>query len=132
LEVQKNNAGPTGLRIPLRIVDGALVHDGPETGIVASIAKSNERKGVLAALLEAQERGIGVPTAETNRSTAYEALEAMPSYPNDLHGKTGKRRLFRLLRQLRADREIEAQEFKTAGRKSREGYRLARIAADCK
>jgi DnaB-like helicase N terminal domain/AAA domain len=126
-EVQKNNAGPTGLRIPMRIDGGALVADGLTDGIVGTIARGNERKAVLAALREAEDRGINVPTSETNRSTAYEALEAMPSYPGDLRGKAGKRRLYRILRQLRADRELEVHEFRTSGRKSREGYRLAPI-----
>jgi hypothetical protein len=133
LEVQKLNGGKRGLRIALRIVtadgpsQGAIVLDGTDDGMVASIARRNEQRDVLAAVREAQARAIPIPTAETNRSTAYEALEAMPSYPDDLRGKRGKARLFHLLRRLRADGAIEVGEFRTAGRKSREGYRIAPI-----
>jgi len=101
LEVQKINAGRVGTRIPLRIFDnGAIGSDGPADGIVSSITRRKERGGVLAAVGEAEARSVPVPTAETNRNTAYEALETMPSYPEALRGKTGKRRLFRLLRQM--------------------------------
>jgi len=68
-----------------------------------------------------------MPTATTNRSTAYEALEAMPSFPKALRGKAGKQRLFRLLMQLRADGEIAICGFSSSGRHRREGYCLARI-----
>ena len=126
LEVQKNNAGRVGDRFALRISQdsGAVVLAAPVDGIVASIQRGNERKAVLAAVAEAAERGINVPAAETNRATAYEALEAMPSYPEALRGRRGKARLFYLLRQMRADREIEGCEFQGSGRHRREGYRL--------
>ncbi len=122
--MQKNNAGPSGARYPLRLIEGVLVADGGDDSIVASIARGNERKSVLAAMREANERGIPVPTARTNRDTAYEALELMPSYPQALKGKRGKQRLFRLLRELRADRTVETCEFRGAGRHRREGYRV--------
>ena len=128
LEVQKNNAGPSGARYPLRLIEGVLVADGGDDSIVASIARGNERKSVLAAMREANERGIPVPTARTNRDTAYEALELMPSYPQALKGKRGKQRLFRLLRELRADRTVETCEFRGAGRHRREGYRVNGVA----
>ncbi len=127
LEVQKNNAGPAGARVALRLVEGAMLPDGVQDGLIASIRRDKERRDVLAAVREADARGIPVPTAETNRNTAYEALETMPSYPDDLRGRTGKRRLFRLLRQLRADSELEVREFPGRGRHMREGYCPARI-----
>jgi hypothetical protein len=133
IEVQKLNGGRAGLRIPLRIVtadgprQGAIVLDGDNGGMVESIARRNELGAVLAAVREAEARGIPIPTATTNRSTAYEAIEAMPSYPSDLRGKRGKVRLFGLLRRLRADGALTVAEFRTAGRKGREGYRSAPI-----
>jgi hypothetical protein len=131
LEVQKNNGGPSGQRIALRIrkEDGALVADGVQGGMVAGIQRDNERKAVLKAVTEAMERGIPVPTATTNRATAYEALEAMPAYPGALRGKAGKHRLLKLLHQLRVDGELEVCEFRTPGRHSRQGYCVAPIQA---
>ena len=72
---------------------GAMVADGINDGIVASIARGNDRRAVFQALQEAAKLGINVPTAETNRSTAYEALEALTSFPKGLRGQAGKRRL---------------------------------------
>lgn len=124
LEVQKNNAGPTGARFPLQLVDGRIQADGIHGGIVASIERSNERKALLKAIGEAIEREIHVPTAESGLSTAHEALEAMPSFPAAFRGRSGRQRLFKSLRQLRADRVLTVGEFKGAGRHFRGEYRL--------
>ena len=128
LEVQKLNAGRVGTRIPLRILDnGAIGSDGPGDGIIGSITRRRERGDVLASVGEAEARGIPIPTAETNRYTAYEVLVTMPSYPEALHGRAGKRRLFHLLRQMRTDGELDVCEFTGSGRNRRQGYRVARI-----
>ena len=124
LEVQKNNAGPTGARFPLRLTDGAIVADGIGGGMVASIERANERKSVLAAMQEAASRCIDVPAAESGSSTSYQALEVLPSFPASLHGKNGRTRLFRLLRQMRADGDIKTCRFSGGGRHRRDGYCL--------
>lgn len=123
LEVQKNNAGPVGARFALRIVGGAIIGDGV-TGVVASIARDNERKAVLAAVRDAMQRKVDVPSNTGGPSTAYQALETMPSYPKDLRGRQGKKRLFRLLHQLRTDNVLEEVEFLGSGRHKRKGYRI--------
>jgi hypothetical protein len=134
LELVKNNYGPRGAQILLRLdaerhvlIGTANATSGDD--IVSSIARNNERKAVLAAVGEALARSIAIPTATTNASTAYEALECLPAYPASLRGKTGKARLFRLLRQLRADGELEVSEFRGSGRHRRECYRLPGGAA---
>jgi hypothetical protein len=129
LEVQKMNAGRSGARIALRILDnGAIAQDGVDDGIVGAISRRSERAGVLAAIGEADVRQMPVPAARSGSSTAYEVLQAMPSYPKALRGKTGKRRLLALLTQIQADREIELCEFVGPNRHRRDGYRLAQVA----
>jgi KaiC/GvpD/RAD55 family RecA-like ATPase len=129
LEVQKVNAGRSGARIPLRILDnGAIGPDGVDDGIIASIARRNERQAVLASIGEADARAIPVPAARSGLSTAYDVLPAMPSFPPALRGKAGKRRLLTLLMQMRADGEIVVREGTSSGRHKREFLFPARVS----
>jgi hypothetical protein len=128
LEVQKVNAGRSGARIPLRILEtGAIGPDGVNDGIVASIARRNERQAVLASIAEAETRTIPVPSARAGLSTAYDVLPAMPSFPAALRGKAGKRRLLTLLMQMRADGEVVVREIASSGRHKREFLFPARL-----
>jgi RecA-family ATPase len=129
LEVQKVNAGRSGSRIALRILDnGAIAPHGVDDGIVAAITRRSEREAVLAAVREAEARDMRVPAAKSGPSTAYEVLPAMPSYPDTLRGKAGKRRLLALLTQMQADGEIGVREISSGVRHKREFLFPARVA----
>jgi RecA-family ATPase len=128
LEVQKVNAGRSGARIPLRILDnGAIAPDTPDDGIVAAIARRTEREAVLATVVEAETRGMRVPAAKSGPSTAYEVLPAMPSYPDTLRGKAGRRRLLKLLTEMQAAGDVAAREQGSSGRHKREFLFHARV-----
>jgi hypothetical protein len=129
LEVQKVNAGRSGARIPLRILDnGAIGPDGVDDGIVASIAKRSEREAVLRCFADAAERHMTVPAVRCGPATAYETLSAMPNYPAALKGKAGKRRLLGLLTAMQADGEIEARECRDGRRHLRLFLFAARVS----
>jgi RecA-family ATPase len=128
LEVQKVNAGRSGARIPLRILDnGAIATDGPADGIVAQITRQNERQAVLACIAEADARGMHVPAARSGPSTAYDVLPAMPSYPDALRGKAGKKRLLTLLVQMQASGDVAIREKSSKGGHVREFITLTRV-----
>jgi hypothetical protein len=128
LRVDKVNGAKPGLQIALRITDtGAIAPSDAGDGLVASIARRNERQAVLASIAEADARGMRVPGAKSGPSTGYEILLTMPSFPAALRGKAGKRRLLAMLTQMRADGDIIAKELRTDGRHLREFLYPARV-----